>query len=86
MPRSRTRRYGRKVIGVRWIDINKGGSISPKYRSRIVAKKFEDSIAHEMFAATPPAEALRMIICWAASWINPDKEQRAVIACDISRA
>ena len=29
---------GKRPIGVRWIDINKGDAISPKYRSRFVAK------------------------------------------------
>ena len=28
-------------IGVRWVDINKGDSKSPKYRSRLVAKEFK---------------------------------------------
>ena len=38
-----------------------------------------------MFAAIPPVEALRMIVSWASSWSNQDKEPRAVMACDISR-
>ena len=86
VPRSRAWRAGKKVIGVRWIDINKGDCTNPKYRSRMVAKEFKDSVAYEMFAATPPVEALRMIVSWAASWSKSDKEDRAVMACDISRA
>ena len=39
-----------------------------------------------MFAATPPVEALRMIVSWAASWEHHKEEPRAVMACDISRA
>ena len=39
-----------------------------------------------MFAATPPVEALRMIVSWAASWTHQQEEKRAVMACDISRA
>ena len=38
VPRSRAWRVGKKVIGVRWIDISKGDSINPNYRSRMVAK------------------------------------------------
>ena len=38
VPRSWAWRAGKKVIGVRWIDVNKGDSINPKYRSRLVAK------------------------------------------------
>ena len=86
VPRSWAWRAGKRVIGVRWIDINKGDSINPKYRSRMVAKEYKDSIAHEMFAATPPVEALRMIVSWAASWTHQQEEKRAVMACDISRA
>ena len=86
VPRSQAWRSGRKVIGVRWIDIKKGGSVNPKSRSRMVAKEYKDSVAHEMCAATPPVEARRMITSWAASWGNKHEEPRAVMACDISRA
>ena len=71
---------------MRWIDINKGDAVNPKCRSIIVAKEYKESIAHEMLAATPPVEALRLIVFWASSWSNQDKEQRAVVTCDISRA
>lgn len=52
----------------------------------MVAKEYKASIAHEMFAATPPVEALMMIVSWASSWGNQDEEQTAVMACDVSRA
>ena len=29
---------GRRPIGTRWIDVNKGDSITPKHRSRLVAQ------------------------------------------------
>ena len=32
---------GKKPIQVRWIDINKGDSINPEYRSRLVAKEIK---------------------------------------------
>ena len=38
VPRSLAWRAGKKVIGVRWIDINKGDSVNPKYRSMMVAR------------------------------------------------
>ena len=37
VPRSRAARAGRNEIGVRWVDINEGDSINPKYSSRMVA-------------------------------------------------
>ena len=47
---------GKAPIKVRWIDINKGDSINPNYRSRLVAKEINHSKSHdpELFAATPP--------------------------------
>ena len=51
---------GKNPIAVRWVDINKGDSVSPNYRSRLVANEFrtEESI----FAATPPSECLRFLL------------------------
>ena len=34
-------RTGRKPIGVKWVDINKGDEESPEYRSRLVAKEIK---------------------------------------------
>ena len=39
MPRSEALQRGLKIVGTRWIDINKGDSRSPVYRSRFVAKE-----------------------------------------------
>ena len=29
-----------KLVGVRWIDVNKGDTASPNYRSRLAGKRF----------------------------------------------
>ena len=39
VPRTRARARGKRVIGTKWVGINKGDSVSPKYRSRLVAKE-----------------------------------------------
>ena len=44
-------------IGTRWVDVNKGDDKSPEYRSRMVAKEFNDIKREDIFAATPPLEA-----------------------------
>ena len=44
-------------IGVRWVDINKGDSANPDYRSRLVAKEIKRDKREDLFAATPPLEA-----------------------------
>ena len=49
---------GRKPIGLRWVDINKGDSTQPNCRSRLVAKELKgnDTDRPDWFAATPPSE------------------------------
>eukprot|EP00973_Karenia_brevis_P049975 6938091-Karenia_brevis.AAC.1 len=58
---------GKRPIAVRWIDVNKQDDINPKYRSRLVAKQFKTSNNPELFAATPPLEAMKIIISTAAT-------------------
>ena len=50
---------GKQPIGVRWIDINKGDEVNPEYRSRLVAQEIKRDHSLELFAATPPLEALK---------------------------
>ncbi|CAK0899675.1 unnamed protein product [Prorocentrum cordatum] len=54
---------GKKPIGVRWSDANKGDQNNPNYRSRLCAKelKVKDPGKEGTFAATPPLEALRFL-------------------------
>ena len=42
MTRREANRRGIKIVGVRWVDINKGDNQNPLYRSRLVAKEFND--------------------------------------------
>ena len=39
-------------IAVRWVDVNKGDRVNPKYRSRLVAKEFSTDVNHDLYAAT----------------------------------
>ena len=68
-------------IAVRWIDINKGDTENPNYRSRLVAKEFKTDINPELYAATPPSECLRMLISRMAS-----QEGSEMMYADVSRA
>ena len=54
---------GKAPVQVRWIDINKGDSESPDYRSRLVAKEIKKDNRDDLFAATPPFEGLRPLLC-----------------------
>ena len=66
-PRSRVTAEGGKLIDVRWIDTNKGDSEDPNYRSRLVGRDFNTYKDDSLYAATPPLEALRLIISHAAT-------------------
>jgi hypothetical protein len=72
---------GKGPIGVRWVDINKGDNINPKYRSRLVAKEFNTGVRPDLYAATPPSECLRLLL----SKLATDKTLKLMYA-DVSRA
>ncbi len=61
-----------KVITTRWVIVNKGSDAKPLVRARLVAREIKgrDGSSADTFAATPPLDALRMMVSIAAS--NPD--------------
>ncbi len=89
-------RTGRAAISVRWVDVNKGDDLNPRYRSRLVARqlKARDNSKESFFAPTPPLEALRTVVSFAASEIgdwrpcyNPQSSRRMQVSfVDSSRA
>ena len=58
---------GKKPIQVRWIDINKGDEDNPDYRSRLVAKEIKTDNRLDLFAATPPLEAKKLVFSQAVT-------------------
>ena len=56
-----------KVLPVRWLDINNGHAVVENYRSRLVAREIKRDDRPDLFAATPPLEALKVIISMCAS-------------------
>ena len=58
-------RTGKAPIKIRWIDINKGDALNPEYMSRFVAKEIKTYNRDDLFAATPPLEALKMLFSMA---------------------
>ena len=58
-----------KVIGLRWVDTNKGSEQEPRIRSRLVAQEFNfgGDPSGEMFAPTPPLGATRYLLSCLAS-------------------
>ena len=66
--RSKAQRQGMRIIKTRWIDINKGDDQARNYRSRFVAKEFNDKEIDGLSAATPPLEALRLLVSEVATY------------------
>lgn len=82
MPRRKATDLGGKVISVRWIDISKGDEVLENYRSRLVAREIKKDDRPDLFAATPPLEALKALISFCASGNKGEK----VRINDVSRA
>jgi hypothetical protein len=61
---------GRPPITVRWVDVNKGDDENPEIRSRLVARQIRGCNEDPMFAPTPPLEALRTVLSYAATDID----------------
>ena len=83
IPRHEAIRRGWKIIRTRWIDINKGDKLIPLHRSRFVGKEFNDGDGEGLFAATPPLEAVKVLVSDAAT----DKSQNKIMMInDVARA
>ena len=74
---------GRAPIKVRWVDHNKGTDEEPMIRSRLVAKEIKVCDKPELLTATPPLEAVKMVISFAAEKGPTDK---CLMHNDVSRA
>ena len=57
---------GKAPIGTRWIDVNKGDDENPDYRSRLVAQEIKRDKREDLFAATPPLEAKKILFALAS--------------------
>jgi hypothetical protein len=64
---------GRRPLGGRWVDVNKGDARTPVVRCRYVAKDFANGKSDEFFAATPPLEALRLLLAHVAGQNQVEK-------------
>ena len=85
--RQKAKAMGWKIIKSRWIDINKGDDSNPLYRSRLVGKEFNNGEIEGLFAATPPLEALRLILSWAATDSgSKSQDRKCIMVADVSRA
>ena len=73
---------GAGPVGSRWIDINKGDTERPNYRSRLVIQEVRHSGVGAIFAATPPLGSIRVSLSLQRS----GKQGYKVMFTDIRRA
>eukprot|EP00400_MALV-I_sp_L67-5_P000255 gene255-biopygen667 len=73
---------GKAPIGTKWVDTNKGDKINPDVRSRLVAKEINISKRDDLFAATPPLEAIKVLVALLAA----SGGEYQLMLLDISRA
>ena len=86
IPRQLALRHGWKIIKARWIDINKGDTSRPNLRSRYVGKEFNTGAEDGLFAATPPTEALRLLISELATLEDGQEDEYVMMINDVARA
>jgi len=60
-------RTGKAPIKTKWVDINKGDELNEEYRSRLVAKEIKTDKRTDLFAATPPLEAKKILFSLATT-------------------
>lgn len=75
---------GKPPIQVRWIDTNKQDEINPKCRSRLVAKDFNRWADPDVNTATPPIDALRLMISIATTGSSIRGDQKKVMINDVA--
>lgn len=87
VPKQRCRDVtGWEPIKVRWVDTNKQDEANPKYRSRLVAKDYKKGSDPELYTATPPIDALRLLISLAAIGSPSRGARRRIMTNDVARA
>ena len=75
---------GGKLIDLKWIDTNKGDSKNPEIRSRLVGREFNVMKDDSLYAATPPLEAMRLVLSDAAT--QGELGDKEVMINDVRRA
>ena len=77
---------GRRPLGLKWIDTNKGSIEDPDVRSRLVCTEVRRPGLEPIFAATPPLDSLRCLLVKAASRRGRTNQDLCMQLVDVSRA
>ena len=81
----RSKARGYKVITTRWVDTNKGVENEDNYRSRLVGRELNLDKRNDLFAPTPPLEAMKAPISLCAK-SQDAREPLRFVTIDIKRA
>ena len=76
---------GKKIITTRWVDTNKGTPEEPDYRSRLVGREINTKTRLDLFAGTPPLEAMKLLMAICAAGQGSNEPMR-LATVDIKRA
>ena len=88
-------KMGKPPISVKWVDVNKGDTENPNYRSRLVAREIRKPWEDTIFAPTLPLESLRTVLSMAATDLEGEtphvrsaeaEDRTQIMVLDISRA
>ena len=74
---------GKEQIKTGWVETNKGTAHAPDVRCRWVAKDFRKEPRPDLYAPTPPLEALKLILSHTASTAESDQ---VIAIIDVRRA
>ena len=87
VPRAAATRDGCRVISTKWVDINKGDQDqkAPNYRARLVGRELKLDSRLDLFAATPPLDAIR-IICSLCANNQYGQQPYRIMTVDVKRA
>ena len=83
--RGEVAKAGAKVITTRWVDTNKGDLVNPNYRARLVGREMKTDNRLDLFAGTPPLEALKMVLSKCAG-NQQSRQPYRVMTINVKRA
>ena len=79
VPREEQLKTGGKIIGTKWVDVNKVDIDKPSIRCMLVGKEFRTTPDDSLYAGTPSLEALRFIVSRAGTWDCNGGEREVMI-------
>eukprot|EP00971_Amphidinium_carterae_P339978 6478084-Amphidinium_carterae.1 len=91
VPRAVMEQEGQRAVTLRWIDTDKGDTLRPSYRSRLVAREIRKAMAEQLstsetFSGMPPLEGLKCLLSLFVGHSVDMGTQRTLAFYDISRA